>query len=355
MAPLTSAEVASFFLAVGVLLTGAKVLGHLAQRWNQPAIVGELLAGIVLGPSLFGAIGLGWAGAVTPLHTGRVSVLWDGLTTFSVTVFMLAAGMEVDLTRVLRQTRRIATVSLGGMMLPLALGLGVAWFFPSLLGRPHGIDAIVFALFFGTALAISALPVIAKTLFDLRLYDSEVGVVIMAAAMINDFGGWILFGVLLALTNGATAAPASAAVRAALLTPALAMFTLTAGRWIIGRMLGWLRRNATWTGAALAFVPVLALFGGAIAESIGVHAIFGAFLVGVAVGNSSALEHQDRSTIIRFVTAVFAPLFFVSLGLKVTFVANFDLQLVSIVLVIACLGKLVGGEARSSSGRVAPS
>jgi Kef-type K+ transport system membrane component KefB len=344
MAPLTSSEISSFFLAVGVLLTGAIVLGHLAQRLNQPAIVGELLAGIVLGPSLFGAIAGGWAGAVIPLHAGRVSVLWDGLTTFSVTVFMLAAGMEVELARVLRQTRRIATVSVSSMILPLGLGFAVASAFPASLGHPHGVGTVVFALFFGTALAISALPVIAKTLFDLKLYDSDVGVVIMAAAMINDFSGWILFGVLLALTNGAVAAPAPAALRAVFLTFAFAALILTVGRWLIDRALHSIRTSVTWRGSALALIPVLALFGGAVAETIGVHAIFGAFLVGVAVGNSSELADHDKETITRFVTVVLAPLFFVSLGLKMNFVANFDARLVAIVLAIACAGKLVGAK-----------
>lgn len=342
MRALTSTELTSFFLSVGVLLVAAKFCGEMVRRFNQPAIVGELLAGILLGPSILGTISPAWASTIVPLHVGRVPVLWDGLTTLAVTMFLLVAGMEVNLSRMTRQFKAVSAVSVTGMGLPFAMGLAVAWYFPHALGRPHGVGTAIFALFFATALSISALPVIAKTLFDLDLYDTDSGTIIIAAAMINDFSGWIIFGVLLAMMHGASTTHASGAIYAVVETVAFAVGTLTLGRWLVDLGLRWVQSHGNWLSSVMGFTLALAMFGGAIAESIGINAIFGGFLVGIAIGNSSALRGEDRSTIARFVASIFAPLFFVSLGLKVNFLANFDLRLVLIVFTVGCAGKILG-------------
>ncbi len=341
MAALTSTELSAFFLAVSVLLLGAKFFGEIARRLKQPTIVGELIAGILLGPSVFGALSGHWERTLIPLQTGRDSVLWDSLTTLAVTLFLLVAGMDVELSRMKRQKKAIASVSVAGIVLPLVVGFAVAWYLPHVLGRPHGVGPIFFALFFGTALSISALPVIAKTLIDLDLYETDTGTIVIAAATVNDFAGWIIFGVLLAMMHGTSAAHASGALRAVVLTVALAGLTLTIGRWLIHRALLWMR---TRVGDVLGFIVALGLLGGAIAEAIGIHAVFGAFLVGIAVGNSPALRPADRATITKFVRYAVAPIFFVSLGLKVNFVAYFDIRLILIVIGIACIGKLVGAK-----------
>jgi Kef-type K+ transport system membrane component KefB len=350
MRPLTSAEIYSLFLSVGVLLLAAKIVGEMLRRFHQPAVVGELLAGIVLGPSVLGAFSPGGANHLVPLHAGRVPVLWESLTTVAVTIFLLAAGMEVDLAR-LRHLKRIAAwVSASGMLLPFVLGLGVAWYVPDTLGRPRGVSPVFFALFFGVALSISALPVIAKTLLDLRLYWTDVGVIIIAAAIVNDFTGWIIFGVLLAMMHGTSAVHASNAVHAVMQTLVFAALVLTAGRWVAERVLRWAHGLNEWAGSIVGFAVALGLLGGAIAEAIGIHALFGAFLVGVAIGNSPSLREEDRTTITRFVSSAFAPLFFVSLGLKIDFVANFDLRLILIVIAVAFTGKLLGARLGAGVG-----
>jgi Kef-type K+ transport system membrane component KefB len=257
-------------------------------------------------------------------------------------MFLLVAGMEVDLSRVRRRTKAVVSVGATGMALPFILGLAAAWYLPTMLGRPPGVSAVFFALFFATALSISALPVIAKILLDLDLYHSDVGTIVIAAAMINDLASWIIFGVLLATMHGTSAVRASDGIHAVLLTLTFAALMVTVGRWLIDAALRWILRHDGWLGSVTGFTAAIALVGGAVAEAIGSQALFGAFLVGVAVGNSAAMRPQDRNTITQFVASVFAPLFFVSLGLRANVIANFDVRVVAMVMAIACAGKILG-------------
>jgi mannitol/fructose-specific phosphotransferase system IIA component (Ntr-type) len=137
------------------------------------------------------------------------------------------------------------------------------------------------------------------------------------------------------------------------LTLLFAALMLTVGRWLVHRVLPWLQAYTHWPAGALGFIITLGLFGAALTEYIGVHAIFGAFLVGVAVGDSSHLQERTRVMIEEFVSIIFAPVFFASIGLRVNFVTHFDWPLVSLVLILACSGKLLGAYLGARWGRMA--
>lgn len=338
---LTASEVTVFLLSLSVLLGMARVFGELARRLNQPAVLGEIIAGILLGPTVLGGIAPEITSTLFPT-TGSLALAQDGLTTLAITLFLLVAGMEVDLSTVWRQGRAAINVSIAGMVIPFAIGYGIAWYLPGLIGHEPGQDEHIYALFFATALSISALPVIAKTLMDMGLYRSDLGMLVVAAAILNDLVGWIIFAIILGMM-GATAASHGPSVGTTIwMTLLFAVFALTIGRWLINRILPWLQAHTSWPGGVLAFALSLALAGAAYTESIGIHAIFGSFLVGIALGDSPHLREQTRSIIDRFVSFIFAPLFFASIGLKVNFVANFDLGLVAVVLVVATAGKVLG-------------
>ena len=340
---LTSSEIVVMFLALGTLLGSARLLGEVARRMNQPSVLGEIVAGVLLGPTVLGAI-------VPHIHqtlfpsTGSPALLLDGLTTLAIALFLLVAGMEVDISTIWRQGKLAISVGVWGMVFPFAVGLAAALLLPRLLGRETGADPWVFALFVATALAISALPVIAKTLMDLNLYRSDLGMVVIAAAIFNDLLGWIIFAIVLGMMGAAAGEDSHgfAVGHTIWITLAFAALMLTVGRWIIHRILPWIQAHTSWPGGVLSFALTVALFCAAFTEWIGVHAIFGAFLFGVALGDSSHLREQTRATINRFISFFFAPLFFASIGLKVDFVAHFDWLVVLVVLVIACLGKIVG-------------
>ncbi len=340
MASLSPAEITAFLLSLAILLAAARFLGEIAKRLNQPAVLGEILAGILLGPTLLGAVAPGVFAFLFPAQGGG-ALAREGLMVLAITLFLLVAGMEVNLSSVWRQGRLALSVGIAGIVGPFSIGFAMAWLLPRQMGIAEGTDPLIFALFIATALSISALPVIAKTLMDLDLYRSDLGMMVIAAAVFNDLFGWIIFAVILGMlgTGGGHALSVGATIW---LTLGFSLFMLTWGRNLLHRALPWIHAHTSWPGGVLGFALALALVCAAFTEWIGVHAIFGSFLAGVALGDSAHLRTRTRATIAQFVSFIFAPLFFASIGLKVNFVAHFDLQLVLLVLLIACIGKVVG-------------
>lgn len=338
---MTPHNVMLMLLSFGALLFVARVLGELAERLHQPAVLGELLAGILLGPTVLGNLAPGFAGFLFPEH-GPNAVALEAIATLAIVFFLLVAGIEVDLSTVWRQGNIGLKVGIVGMVIPFALGLLAAWVAPRALGREPDADALVFALFLATALSITALPVIAKTLMDLGLYRSDMGMVVVSAAIFNDLVGWIAFAIIMGMM-GTVSAHSHSIPLTITLTLGFVAVMLTLGRWAIHRVLPALQAYTRWPGGVLSFALILALFGATFTEWIGIHAIFGSFIVGVALGDSSHLRERTRVIIDQFVSFVFAPVFFASIGLRVNFVAHFDPVLVLTILVVACLCKLAGG------------
>jgi Kef-type K+ transport system membrane component KefB/mannitol/fructose-specific phosphotransferase system IIA component len=348
MSALTHSEITALLLALGLLLASARILGETARRFNLPAVLGEILAGILWGPTIFGALAPTWRAFLFPSHGGG-ALAFDGLMTLAITLFLLVAGLEVDLSTIWRQGKVALNVGLAGIIVPFSVGFVAAWYFPVMMGWESGADPLIFALFMATALSISALPVIAKTLMDLNIYRSDLGMLVIAAAVFNDLVGWIVFAVILGMLG--TGGGSLGIGETITLTLVFALGMLTLGRWLIHRVLPWVQAHTSWPGGVLGFALSLTLVSAAVTEWIGIHAIFGAFLAGVALGDSEHLRERTRATIDQFVSFIFAPLFFASIGLKVNFLAHFDPLLVLTVLVIACLGKVLGcGLAARLSG-----
>jgi len=326
-------------LSLAVLLLAARVAGELCRRVGQPAILGEILVGIFLGPTVFGAV---YPGAFTWLFQDPASSLVrQGFGQVAVCLFMLVAGLEVDLNAVARRGLSAFGVSVSGIIIPFAVGFSAAYVWPDVLGGAPGIQTFHFALFFATALSISALPVIAKTLMDLGLLRSDIGMVVISAAIIEDLIGWIVFALVLGLI-GTGAAHSFSAGTTALLVIGYAVLMLTVGRWLLNRILPAAYAYLSWPGGVLGLVLVLALGCAAFTEWIGVHAVFGSFLLGVALGDSRHLRDRTRATLEHFISFFFAPIFFASIGLGVDCIRHFDLVLVITVLVVACIGKILG-------------
>ncbi|MBI4667083.1 MAG: cation:proton antiporter [Nitrospinae bacterium] len=336
---LTHAEITSTMLTLGVLLAMARLFGEIAKRINQPAVVGEILAGIILGPTICGTFFPDMVSFITP--TEHAKLFLNGFTSVAVALFLLVAGIEVDLTSVWRQGKTAMTVSVLGILTPFTLGIFTVILFPETLALPSGVDMGIYALFFATALSISALPVIAKTLMDLDIYRTDIGMVVIASAMLDDIVGWIIFAMVLGMMGSGLAStmPIWGTVALALL---FAGGMLTVGRFSLNRILPILNERTSWPGGVLGFAVSLAFIGAAFTEWIGLHAVFGAFMVGVALGDSPHLRQKTKQTIEQFVSFIFAPLFFASIGLKVNFITNFDPALTLMVLAIASLGKIGG-------------
>lgn len=339
MSSISHSEMLTLLLALGVLIGVARMCGELFTRMRQPAVIGEFLAGILLGPTMLGAFAPDFYQALFPA-TGAFPIALDGLTGVAVVLFLLVAGIEVDLSTVWRQGKSAISVATFGMLIPFALGFLVAWYFPGITRAATPENRLIFALFFATAMSISALPVIAKILLDLGIFRSDIGMIVVAAAIINDLAGWIIFAFLLSMMGaGAGHMSISATIVGVIV---FTVFMLTLGRKLLHSSLPWVQAHTTWPGGVLGFSLALTFFAAATTEWLGVHGIFGAFLFGVALGDSEHLRGRTRSTLEQFISFIFAPLFFASVGLRIDFVAHFDLGLVLLVLILGTVGKVFG-------------
>lgn len=335
---MTHQELVSFFLQLGIMLVVALLCGQMMRKINQPAVLGELIGGIFLGPTVFGLLMPRLSAQLFPTE-GMVATSLDTVLKLGMLFFLFVAGLEVKLKGLRQNGLSVATTSLCGVLIPFALGFGAVWFWPNWWGAA-GDDALLLAFFVGAALSISALPVIARILIDLKLIQTDTGVVIMAAATINDLIGWSLFAVILS-----SVIPGSDSKSLWLTLGSVAGFTLlilVTGHWIGQPLLQRLRTTLVWPGGFISLITIFILIAAALAETIGLHAIFGAFLIGVALGQTDETDNQVHDIIYQFAISFFAPLYFVSIGLKVNFTAYFDGWLVLVVLIIASLGKIGG-------------
>lgn len=337
MGELSGEQLTVFLLGLAVLLAAAHLLGEVARRLRQPVVIGEMVAGLLLGPTFFGWLAPGAQTWLFPAQ-GAAAIALDGIVMLAVTMLLLLAGMEVDLSTVRRQGKAVVSISSLSVLIPLGVGCAVAYISPEFWGMPARGDRSTFALFFGTALAVSALPVIAKILLDLDLFHSDFGVLVLISATLCNFCAWLLFSIVLSGKESS-----SSLVYVALLTIGFAAFMLTVGRWLADKLLSWVQAELSWPAGVLGFMLIAGLLGAAVTDALGVHAIFGAFLTGIALGDSPRMREQTRHVVHRFVEGVLAPIFVAAIGLQVNFATNFQPTLVFCVVCIGMSVKLVGG------------
>jgi Kef-type K+ transport system membrane component KefB/mannitol/fructose-specific phosphotransferase system IIA component (Ntr-type) len=344
---MTEHDVLVFLLSLAVLLTAARLLGELARRLGMPLVFGELASGIFLGPTVFGRAAPTAQRWLFP--GGTAGHMLAGYTNVAVVLLLVVAGLEVNLGIVRRRGRSALLTSVMGIVMPLAGGFLLGILLPdSDLVRPD--HRTLFALFMGVALSISALPVIAKTLLDLGLFKTDVGLLVMAAAMIDDLVGWLAFSVLLGPMQGGRA-EVGAVGRVTALTLGFVILALVVGRPLVGRLIVRLQADHhSGPRRVLSLIVLLALFGASFTQWAGIHAVFGGFVVGVMVGDAPQLKERTRVIVHDFVTNIFAPVFFASLGLRADFVASFDLRLCTLVFLIASGAKVIGCTLGSRAG-----
>jgi Kef-type K+ transport system membrane component KefB len=341
MGKLATNEVLQFLLILTILLTTARIMGELFKKLGMPAIIGELLGGILLGPSFIGAIFPGFFSSIFT-DPKQPAVAFDGLSKLSVMLLLFIAGMEVNVANIRTRGKAAAKISLSGIIFPLTIGFGCTWFFYDVFFSTPVESRLVPALFMGTALSITALGVMAKILIDIDVIKTRFGNLMMTAAMIDDIIGWLLFSVVITLAD-LKAESKFSAVTILLIVTGYTAFLMTVGRKIVDPLFKFANNVLSKPGAELSLAMILCLLSGIFTEWIGIKAIFGAFLMGVTVGNSPYFSEKAKDTFHDIVTYVFSPLFFVSIGLRVNFVANFDLTIVLFVLAISIAGKILGG------------
>lgn len=339
MGKLSHTEVFHLLIQLSIMLIIGRLLAEAARKFKQPAVIGEIIAGILLGPTVLGMVNPAWFHALFPVPSGAATVL-SGFVQVAVVMLLFIAGLEVDLHIVWQQGRQAIFTSLLGLTIPFFLGFVFPYYFPRFFGIADGGLHLAFALFMGTAMAITALPVIVRILMDLNMFKSRMGLLVVASAMVDDLVGWLIFSVVLGMIG--KQGEDFSIVNTVLLTIGYVAVMLTLGRGLLNRVLPWVNKKLAWPGGVLSLSLALCFLGAAFTEHIGIHAIFGAFIVGVALGDSEHFSERAKEIVHQFINNIFAPLFFVSIGLRVNFIANFDLLLTVIIILIAFTGKIVG-------------
>jgi len=338
MEKLTHDEVVILLLQLATMLVLARVFSEIAQKFKQPAVVGEIMAGILLGPTILGSVFPEVFEFLFKSHP-MSNIALAGYTQVAVVLLLFIAGLEVELNLVLSQGRRALNISFFGLVIPFAFGFTAPFFFAEFFGFSEG-SKLLFSLFMGTAMSISALPVIVRTLMDLNLFKSRMGMMIVSAAMVDDIIGWMIFSIILSFMGKESGTIGLGYT--ILLTVGFTAFMITVGKSLINRVLPWINKRLAWPGGLISLSLAACFLAAAFTEFIGIHAIFGAFIIGVAIGDSEHMTERAKEIIHQFVNNIFAPVFFVSIGLKVNFFTNFDPLLILVVIIVAYAGKVIG-------------
>jgi Kef-type K+ transport system membrane component KefB len=350
IAPMGGHQVLVFLAVVGLLLGSALLLGLLARRLGLPSVIGELCAGVLIGPSVVGTVApdvFGWL----RLDQGGQLHLLEAVGHIGVLLLVGLTGTGIDMGLLRRRAGATALVSTTALVLPLGAGVALGLALPADLVA-DGADRVPFAAFVGVAMCVSAVPVIAKTLLDMRLLHRDVGQLIMGSATVSDLVGWLLLSVVSAM--------ATVGVRAAnVLLPVasiavLVLVSMTVGRYAVGHALRAASRTRD-RGVVTATV-VLLLFGfGALTQALHLEAVLGAMLGGMVIGSAHRLDRDALAPLRTFVMAVLAPLFFATAGLRMdlTALARPDiLAATGLVLAVAVVTKFTGAYVGARTARL---
>jgi K+:H+ antiporter len=335
--------VALFVVQIAVLLLVGRLLGEVAQRFGQPAVMGQLVAGILLGPSVLGVLAPDAYRAVFP-GTPEQKAMVNGLAQFGILLLLLLSGMETDL-RLLQRIRRTAFFSSAcGMVFPFVSGFFVAQMLPdAALPDPH--RRTLTALFVATCLAVSSVKIVAMIILESGFQRRTLGQLILATAVVDDTVGWITVGAI-----AGVAARGALDVKAAGLTVlgtlAFLVAAFTFGRRLVARAIRWINDNTRSDFTVMTLILLLMCGMALLTAGIGVHTSLGAFVAGILVGQSPLLSRRLEEQLRGPIVALFAPVFFTLAGRQIDLRILGDTRLLALAAAfvgVACAGKLLGG------------
>lgn len=335
-------EILLLLIQLSLLLLSARLLGVLFQKVGQPSVVGEILAGILLGPSCLGALSPTLAHWVIP-QTSAQSHLLEVVSLLGVMFLLLLTGLEIDFRLIKRHIRSAFGIATGGLLLPLVMGYGLGMSLPNDMMGEVG-HRTAFALFLAICMSISALPVIAKVLMELKMTRLSLGQLIIAAAMIDDAVGWILLSVVVGLVRGSS--DGGSPLLSALFSVVILVGTsMSIGRWGVSKLLDLITEKMNGQGMMLSAIVVLMFGWGAFSHALHLEPMLGAFMLGIVLSFMPRLESGVVHTLEDVALRVFAPIFFSLAGLKVELGALLNPRLAllaTVALAIAVVCKIAG-------------
>lgn len=329
-----------FLLQLALLLGLARGLGEVFRKWKQPPVTAEMIVGIVLGPTIIGRFYPGFYSALFPAEPVQEAML-ETVAWLGVFFLLLDAGLQIDFSSAWRQKGDALKIALSDIIIPMLIAFVPFMLLPERYLAEPG-QRIIFALFMATVSTISALPLTVRALHDLNIMKTDLGFLIMSALSVNDIIGWIVFTSVLGIAVHATV---EIAVIFLLLggTIAFTIIFLTFGRSFAGKVISKIvDKGFPEPASSLTFISLFGMLGGAITQRIGVHALFGFFIAGIAAGGAKALSEKTRTVISQMVYAIFVPIFFASIGLGIDFIENFDFFIVLLVTAIGIAGRFYG-------------
>jgi Kef-type K+ transport system membrane component KefB/nucleotide-binding universal stress UspA family protein len=346
-----------FIVQVLLLIAVGRGLGELMQRIGQPSVMGQLLAGVLLGPSVLGMLWPEAQHAIFPAAKEQMAMI-DGIAQFGVLLILLMTGMETDLKLVRKVGKAAVAVSVTGVVVPFACGVLLGQFMPENL-LPHPEQRLIASLFLGTALSISSVKIVAVVVREMNFMRRDIGQIIIASAIIDDTIGWIIIAIIFSLASQGTLDPVSLA-RSILGTLAFLAFSLTIGRRIVFKLIRAANDHVVSEVPVIATILILMCVMALITHLIGVHTVLGAFVAGVLVGESPIQTSRIDDQLRGLIMGLFMPVFFGLAGLSADLTILKDTNILLLtggLILIASVGKfggaftggLIGGLSRRES------
>lgn len=334
--PASAFEIASILIAIAVIVVAARMVGLLFARIGQPRVIGEIAAGIVLGPSVLGAV----FPAATDGLFGDIRPTLEVIAKLGLVLFMFLVGLEFDAGLVRGQGRTMASVFAGSLFTPLALGIGVGVLTHATVDPET--DRLGYSLFLGAALCITAFPVLARILSERGLAQTPLGALALGCAAIEDVCAWLILAVVVAIVKADGAASFMVTLGLTVGFGALMLLVVRpAMAWVLRRAP---RGESGVTAGVLSLILVGVLVSAWATEEIGIHAIFGAFAFGAVLPRDAHLVEEVSLRLEDVVVLLFLPVFFASAGLKTEIgaVDTWPLILAGLlILAVAIAGKFV--------------
>ncbi len=337
---MSDSNIIIFLVQLFLLLGLSRVLGEVLNHFRQPALTAEILVGICLGPTILGRFFPSVHAEIFPDNAIQMT-MFQTVAWLGAFFFLLEAGLEIDFSSAWRQKSEALTIAIMDILIPMGIGFSLAWMLPDayLVSTEKRIE---FSVFMATILTVSAMPITVRVLHDLKLSKTDLGFLIMTALSVNDILGWLLFTIVFGFFIQNTL-HVPTLVYTFLEAGFFVVFCLTWGRhisnWIVNKMKAY---KLPEPAASLTFIFLLGLWSGAVAQKVGLHALFGFFLAGVMAGEAKALSEKTRHTISRIVYALFVPLFFAGIGLKMDFFKYIDLFLILFVAMVGVGVRFIG-------------
>lgn len=329
-----------FLLQFFLLLVFSRLMDLLFTKIRQPTVTGDVLVGVILGPSILGRFWPSVYQKIFPADPLQITML-DTVAWIGIFFLLLVTGLEVNFSRVWKHRGKAAWIAISDIVIPILFSAVILIFLPSRY-LINSEQRFLFVFFISTIMTISAMPVSIRVMQDLKLLRTDLGFLTISALSINDIAGWIVFTIILGMfAHGST--DFSFVIGLVISTGLFLFLATTAGKKLIGKILSLIQRKSMEaSGPALSVVLSAGLLFGTITQQIGIHGLFGFFVAGLVAGEAADLPEKTRFTIDQFVSSVFIPIFFANIGLKIDLFKSFDFFLVVLFIVMGITARFLG-------------